>query len=331
MNNEKRPTVALIYGGRGRESEVSIKGKAHILPLIDQNTYNVLPIFIDKCGRWLIDEREIFLARGGFYSAESGEFYSIDCAFPLLHGDFGEDGRIQGALECADVPFVGCDTAAGAVCRDKSFVKIIAKSLGIPTLPHICLYADEGVDYAVRQAETRLSYPMFVKPARLGSSVGIGSAESREELISALTKAFSLCDKAVVEPLLHCKRELECGYFRVKGKELFTNAGEILLNGCYDYDKKYLSGDVRLAVRADVDSSVADSIREYSRRLVRTLGVRDLARVDYFLTDRGLYFNEINTMPGFTNDSLYLKMIEAAGIIGSDAINMLVESAISRV
>ena len=328
MGNERRARVCLIYGGCGHESEVSIKGKEHILPMIDENKFEPYCLFIDKAGRWLIDGREVFPGRGGFFFVEGQEYIKADCAFPLLHGDFGEDGRVQGALECAHIPYVGCDSLAGAVCRDKSFVKTIADSLDIPTLPHLLILRGEGIDYAVRICESRLGYPMFIKPARLGSSVGISKVESHRELISALAQAFCLGDRVIAEPCLTSKRELECGYFSAKGKELFTNPGEILLGGTYDYEKKYLTGDTRLATRADLLPDICDLVREYSRRLVRALGVRNLSRVDFFLSGDALYLNEINTMPGFTEGSLYLRMIETEGFSAAEAINLLIESAL---
>ena len=329
MNENNKVCFALIYGGRGRESEVSVRGKNHILPLFDQNTYHVIEIFIDKKGRWLIGGSEVFPHRGGFYCPESGELHKVDAAIPLLHGDFGEDGRVQGALDCVDIPYVGCDTLAGAVCRDKVFVKMIAEKLSIPTLPYRLILGREGIDYAVRVLEESLSYPMFIKPARLGSSLGASAAETRRQLISALTLAFTMVDRVIVEPCLTYKRELECGYFSVKSKELFTNPGEILHKGTYGYDEKYLSGEVGLAIRADVSDEIRDAVREYSRRLVRALGIRHLARVDFFLSDDGrLYFNEVNTMPGFTHSSLYAKMLEAEGIPKSEIFPRLIESII---
>ena len=185
------------------------------------------------------------------------------------------------------------------------------------------------MDYAVRMLEDAFSYPMFIKPASLGSSIGVGMAETRRQLISALTLAFTMVDRVIVEPCLTYKRELECGYFSVKSKELFTNPGEILHKGTYGYDEKYLSGEVGLAIRADVSDEIRDAVREYSRRLVRALGIRHLARVDFFLSDDGrLYFNEVNTMPGFTHSSLYAKMLEAEGIPKSEIFPRLIESII---
>lgn len=328
MDKNDKLRVGLIYGGRGRESEVSVRGKNYILPFFDKNKYSVLTIFIDKNGRWLIDGCEVFPHRGGFFCPESGEIHRVDAVIPLLHGDFGEDGRVQGALDCVDIPYIGCDTLAGAICRDKVFVKTIAEKLSIPTLPFRLVLRSEGIDYAVRNLEENMSYPMFVKPARLGSSVGVSAAETRRQLVSALTVAFTMAERVIVEPCLTNKRELECGYFSTKSKEIFTNPGEILYNGTYGYEEKYVSGDVGLAIRADVSDDVRDAVREYSRRLVRALGIRHLARVDFFLSGDRLYFNEVNTMPGFTDCSLYARMLEAYGICKGDIFPMLVESII---
>lgn len=328
--SDKRTTVALIYGGRGREREVSIRGRNHVLPLIDADKYEIIQIFIDKDGRWLTAEGEVCPHKGGFIYTETSEFFAVDCAIPLLHGDFGEDGRVQGALECADIPYVGCDVSAAAVCRDKVFVKTISRHIGLPTLPYLLTLRAEGIDYAVRQAEECFSYPMFIKPTSLGSSVGACAAESRRELISALTVAFTLTERVMIEPCLTDKRELECGYLGVKGKELFTNPGEILCEGLYGYEEKYSSDRVALAIRADLSDPHSEAIRRYSRQLVRALGVRDLCRVDFFLSGDDIYFNEINTMPGFTDGSLYARMIEAYGISEGELFSLLIDNCLSR-
>lgn len=322
---KKRVTVALIFGGRGYESEVSLSGRDFVLPILEKK-YNCLPILIDKSGRWMLQNTQVFPAERGFIT-EEGERIDVDCAIPLLHGDYGEDGSVQGALETARIAYIGCDTSASAVCRDKFFVKRIAIGLGIPTLPCVLALRCEGVDFAVRQAEGSFGYPLFVKPARLGSSVGARGAENRGELVHAISEAFSLCDRVIIEPRLTDKRELECGYFSANGKEIFTYPAEVLIKGNYGYEEKYLRGDTRLSVRADVDTDVAERIREYSRRLTRALGVRDISRIDYFLSCGELYLNEINTFPGFTSGSLYPRLIEAAGIPIGDALDMLIEQA----
>lgn len=329
MEKEKRLSVALLWGGRGHESEVSRRGKEHILPVLSEK-YDILSTFIDKNGDWNTEFGRVFATSGGLYCIEKQKFYAIDCAIPLLHGDFGEDGVVQGALENARIPYIGCDTSASAVCRDKSFVKTQAEWLGIPTLPHLLVFADEGADFALRRAEGEIGYPAFVKPARLGSSVGASAAYNRCELTRALSSAFSLCERVIIEPCLTEKRELECGYFSADGRELYTYPGEILLGGTYGYREKYLSGDTRLSIRADLHTEIADSIRDYSRSLVRALGVRDISRIDFFLSGERVYLNEINTLPGFTEGSLYAKMIEAAGVPLTELFGRLIRKAIDR-
>lgn len=328
---ETRKTVALIYGGRGYESEVSLRGAGNIRPIIEEK-YNCLPVFIDKEGRWLTEGKELFPAniggKGGFFCPKSGEFFAVDCAFPLLHGDFGEDGVVQGSLECASVPYVGCDVSGGAVCRDKAFLKAEAKELNIPTLPYLLAIKGEG-DIAER-AEREIGYPMFVKPARLGSSIGARSARDGCELLEALSNAFSLCDRVIIEPLLNSKRELECGYFGACGLEIFTSVGEIICQGFYDYESKYEHrGGVHVSAVAEVDDRVNRKIKEYSKRLVRFLGIRSLSRIDFFLSEDEIYFNEINTMPGFTGGSLYARLISAEGISEDKLIELLIEDALS--
>lgn len=327
---ETRKTVALIYGGRGFESEVSLRGERNIRPIIEKN-YDCLPIFIDKRGRWLNEGGELFPAniggRGGFFCPEKGELLTVDCAFPLLHGDFGEDGIVQGALESASIPYVGCDVSAGAVCRDKAFLKAAAKELNIPTLPYLLsLRGDKGV---ADRAERQIGYPMFIKPARLGSSVGARPARDRRELLGALDNAFSLCDRVIIEPLLNPKRELECGFLGVFGKEIYTDAGEIICRGFYDYDSKYEGdGEVKILPAAELNNSINRKIKDYAKRLVRFLGIRSISRIDFFLSGDRIYFNEINTMPGFTGGSLYARMLSARGISEDRLIRLLIEDAL---
>lgn len=330
MNNKIKPRVALIYGGRGYEREVSVRGKEHILPLIDRDRYDVYPIYIDAGGQWLYEGEEIFLANRSFYCPKRKFYQQLDLAFPLLHGDYGEDGMVQGALECAKIPYVGSDYKASAVCRDKYFVKTVAESLGIPALPYLLLLESEGVDYAVRRVEESFIYPIVVKPTCLGSSVGVYLADTKEALRHSLKKIFEISGRVIAEPYLEGKRELECSYFSTKGKELFTNPGEILCDGLYGYEEKYHKSCVELAIRADIEPSVCEAVREYSRRLVRTLGVRDISRVDFLFSKGKLYFNEINTFPGFTEGSLYARMIEAVGITERELLCRLIDNRLSE-
>ena len=325
---DNRPTVLLIYGGKGYERDVSVAGMENLLPKIDENRYRVLPLFIEPDGRWVMYEKEALLVRGGIIT--DGEFTKIDCAFPLLHGDFGEDGRVQGALDCACIKYIGCDTVTSALCRDKYIVKAVAKSLEIPTLPCILAIKGEDLDTVVSETREKFGYPVFVKPTSLGSSIGASTASSNEELISALLTAFSVSDRVIIEKCLSPKRELECGYFKAKGKEVFTKCGEILCEGFYSYHKKYSSPEVKTRAVADVGEEISLKIQEYSRRLVRALGIRDIARIDFFLSGEDIYFNEINTMPGQTKASLYAQMLAAAGVPENEFPNMLIEECLTR-
>ena len=322
-----RIKVAIIYGGRGFESEVSCRGKEHILPILEKS-YHTYPIFIDKDGRWLTCGRQIFAAYGGFIF-ESGERLYVDCAIPLLHGDYGEDGVVQGALENARIPYIGCDTICSAVCRDKTIVKAVAKSFNIPTLPCLTVCRGDEIESATRLCEEEFGYPLFIKPTRLGSSIGVARADNKTELWDALHSALRLCDRVMIEPCLTHKRELECGYFSAGGVEICSHPGEVLIDGVYDYDGKYKS-NTSLAVRADIPRDVARAIQDYSLRLARALGIRHISRIDYFLSDGRLYFNEINSMPGFTDGSLYPRMIEAEGICESELFSRLIDEVRPR-
>lgn len=330
-----KPRVMLIFGGRGHESEVSTRGAKHILPLIDREKYQVLPIFIDKSGAWLTERGdEVYPARLGGASGLflGGKIIPIDCAFPLLHGDFGEDGVVQGALQNAGIAYVGCNAMTSGMARDKATVKSVAERLCIPTVRWISVYRSDGICRVVRMAESEIGYPMFIKPACLGSSVGASGAECREDLTSALERAFTLSDKLIIESRLGQKRELECAYFSALGREIITEPGEILIDsGFYDYDEKYSDKScVSVKGRAELDEAVAGAIKSYSRALVRALGVRNLSRIDFFFSGERLYFNEINTMPGMTEGSLYPMMLGESGISPCEMVNSLIADGIER-
>lgn len=326
MTNNRR-TLALIYGGIGAEREVSISGMRFVLPLIDKEKYNILPVLIDTDSRWLINDDEVTLTPGGFIYRD--EFVPIDVAFPLLHGDYGEDGVVQGALDNALIPYVGCDTVSGGAARDKAVMKEVAASLDIPTLPWRLILASDDLDMAVLDAERTIGYPMFIKPSRLGSSVGTSFARNRESLIIAINTALRFGSRVIIEKMLSPLRELECAFLSVDGEEIFTPPGEILCDGFYDYNTKYSSGD-NTTSRADIPPEISSTLIDYSDRLVRAVGIRQIARIDFFLSEGRLYFNEINTMPGFTATSLYPRMIARAGIPPATLVERLIDGAMAN-
>ena len=330
MTNKKQ--IALFFGGRGYEHSVSVSGAKNLLSLIDRERYGVYTVFIEKSGKMRLTTPDLEVGEAVFpildegrcaLLTESGERLQIDCAFPLLHGDFGEDGSVQGLLASCRVPFVGSDTRASAICLDKAATKAFAEALGIPTVPWRLLTS--GEDY------TDLEPPLFIKPTGLGSSVGASPAHSRVELIAAIQNAASLGGgRVLAERLISPIRELECAYFSAQGEQIVSYPGEILSGGFYSYERKYSTEAAGTSARADVSRELAERMREYTRRLCRAIGVRHLARVDFFLSGDALYLNEINTMPGMTASSLYPRLLVGAGISPAEAINRMISDAIAE-
>ena len=315
--------IALIYGGEGHEHEISLSSASTVAELLDKEKYELLPILITKGGEWTF-------ANGGaptypvYYGGKSG-FLSdggiIECeaALPILHGECGEDGKIQGALETARIKFVGCKTLAGAVCSDKILTRAVADSLGIPGARWIYATKCDPLPEAVAEAERRLSYPMFVKPSGLGSSIGAGAARDRRELFRAITEARDLSrdGRILIEELVPIKYEIECAYFD-DGTPLFSASGVIDTGGSfYDFSRKYSNPDgIKISHGRLSDEKIKSQAESYARSLARALDLCGMARIDFFLTEEGdLYFNEINTVPGMTKTSLYPYLCEDAGVM----------------
>lgn len=330
----KRRRLALIYGGEGEEHEVSLAGAKSILPLIDTEKYSVLKIKIEQDGSlYRISDGGkktplSFIRRKNRGGALIGErFYPIAVAFPLLHGRLGEDGVVQGMLRMLRIPFVGCDTASGSLCFDKHLTKLVAKSIGIPVADHVLLLPDGDLDSTVEEAEQSIGYPLFVKPARQGSSVGAALAENRGALIAAVKTAMPYSEGGIlIEEAVTDKRELEVAYLSAGGRVTVTPPGEILCRGTYGYGEKYSRPSPTRAV-AEVSPDIAKKTEEYTLRLARALGVRALGRFDFFCDGERLLFNEVNTMPGFTDSSLYAAMLEKAGISRRELVSLLLDCA----
>lgn len=352
----KKPSVALIFGGMGKEHSVSVCGAPYLYSLIDRSRFNVIPILIEEDGTAtsasISDSGEIttdgtaahlfrMFGRGGVII--DGDFTPLAAAIPLLHGDFGEDGTVQGALATVGVPYIGCDGFAGSLCLDKIFSKIVAEHLGLPVAKYrYFTFSEKPADRpslasdsvkseiisTLGDIDSHLGYPIIIKPARLGSSVGISVANDREQLISALELAYGEGGGRILcEEFLPVLCEAECACLLFDDERIFTLPGKVKTDsGFYDYEKKYFGiGGTQTTANCEFSDEISSLIREYSERLVRLLGIRHLSRIDFLLTkDRGIIFNEINTFPGFTRDSLYPKLLDAAGISPADAINRLI-------
>ncbi len=325
--------IALIYGGTSSEHNVSIRGYEYIKELLKDSDYEILSVYIDRAGDWFVRLKGADIPAyptrkmgGSLYTGYG--FFKIDAAIPLLHGDGGEDGCVQGALEIAGVPYVGARVCASAICLDKTYTKTVAESLGIPTVSSVSFSRPTNTDEALAKCREILGFPMFIKARRLGSSVGVYPARNGEEFKNAFEQAMSDGKNLVlVEKLISKKRELECAFCEWRGERIITPPGEILVDGFYGYNEKY-SGQTRTMARSAVGEEVQKEIQKYSHTLADALELRHLARIDYFLTDEGILFNEINTFPGFTDESLYPKMLLEYGIDPARAIISFVEDAL---
>lgn len=362
--------IALIYGGRSGEHEISLISAASIARGIDKKN-TVTLIGITKDGTWFLqneseynrickdkdaslkieesDENKIYVVPGGknkAFRTKSGSL-DIDVVFPALHGTYGEDGTIQGLLDMADIPYIGCSTMASALTMDKEKTKQILKSSEIPVVPYICikrcdLNNSQRYDEIFQRCIDELGFPLFIKPCCAGSSNGANKAENAKEFSFYLMEAFSWDDKVLVEKSINA-REIECS---VTGNSTTANPnceaetvrayipGEILpTHTFYDFDAKYNDPDgAKLLIPADISTDLIETVRSTAVRAYKALDCSGLSRIDFFIDrDTGeLYLNEINTLPGFTSISMFPKMCEKAGLKFAELIKLLIEEAFLR-
>ncbi len=328
----KKKEIALLYGGMGAEHDISLLGAEYIKKVIDKKRFRLHPIFIDKSGEWYYGgDREkpvsVSLAPRGL--AVRGEMLKIDAAIPVLHGDFGEDGRVEGLLDCVGIPYIGCGVCAGAVGSDKYLAKCVAKSLEIPVARDILLVRGEDVSFAQLRAETEIGYPMIVKPTNLGSSFGVEKIVSPQDFRSAVSRAFSHSDRVIIEEYIEDVREIECAYFSAGGEVILPPPGEVRVRGVYDSHEKYSEESHAVCiVRAKLDPDMVELVREYTTLLAVALGVSGLSRFDFFYSAGTLIFNEVNTFPGFTEASLYAAMMDGAGVSPRELFSRLISGVL---
>lgn len=357
-----RLRVLLLFGGRSAEHDVSVLSAANVFRALDPAKYEVVPVAIRKDGAWLlcppdggafpaqVPERGTRIALlpggGGRYVTipDSGDAPPAsaplsagsavaDVVFPVLHGPFGEDGTVQGAAELAGVPYVGSDVLGSAIGMDKDVAKRLLRDAGLPIAPFRTFAAADPPTFAALVAA--LGRPVFVKPARLGSSVGIAKAATAEEFAAAVAEAFRHDSKILVEAFVP-GREVECGVLEHPDGSLFVSVpGEIVpsnRHGFYTYEAKYLdAAGAELKVPADLPDSIAAQVRDLSARAFRVLGSAGLARVDFFVgPDGAVTINEINTLPGFTAVSMYPRVLMASGIGYAQLVERLIAHALRR-
>jgi D-alanine-D-alanine ligase len=310
--------VVVLSGGRSSEHEVSLRSGASVAEGLAEAGHEVVPVLIGRDGRWSRDGEEVQLVPGrGLLEA--------DAAFPVLHGPFGEDGTVQGLLECLDVPYVGCDVLASALCMDKLSLK---RLLGFHEVPQVDFV--EAGEQGWRERAVGFGLPLWVKPSRLGSSVGISKVAAEGELDAAVELAARHDPRVIVEASAE-GREVECSVLGNEQPETSV-PGEIVAHAdWYDYEAKYSEGGMELVAPAPLEDATLARVRELAAQVFGLASCSGLARCDFFVLEGGeVLVNEINTIPGFTETSVFSKLFEATGISYPDICDRLVQLAIER-
>jgi D-alanine-D-alanine ligase len=370
MSGERKPRVAVVFGGRSSEHAISCVSAGSVLRAIDRDVYDVVPVGISPAGRWVlaadapdrmaiqgdalpeVDPGQAPVVLAGDPTAMAPQIVTtddvtvglghVDVVFPVLHGPYGEDGTIQGLFELADLPYVGSGVLASAVSMDKAYMKVVLAGAGLPVGPYVVVPPRRWFEDAegVRKAIAELGWPVFVKPARGGSSVGISKVHGPDDLDAAMALAQEWDPKVIVEAMI-AGREIECGV--LEGEPLLDGTptapqasvtAEIRVVGgreFYDFEAKYLEDSTELTVPADLPEEVATEVRRLSVAAFDALSCEGLARVDFFVSDNGtIVLNEVNTMPGFTPVSMFPSMWAASGVSYPDLIDRLLRTALRR-
>lgn len=365
QNPSGKPRVAVVFGGRSTEHAISCVTASSVLAVLDREKYDVVPIGITREGRWVLapDDPEKLAIHGGELPEVSASAQAVvlasdptrralvthepdaapqllrgvDVVLPLLHGPYGEDGTIQGLLEMAGVPYVGAGVFASAAAMDKQYMKLVLTGSGLPDIPHVVVTARQWEQdrAAVRESVASLGFPVFVKPARGGSSIGISKVHEIKELDDAIELARRADPKVIVEAMIE-GREVEVGVLESLdgGEPDVSVPAEIVVRGereFYDFDAKYLDDATRIDVPADLPADVVVQIQRLAAWAFEALSCEGLARVDFFVTHQGdVLVNEVNTMPGFTPTSVFPRLWAASGISYADLVDRLVQTALRR-
>lgn len=343
--------IAVIFGGKSAEFEVSLASATNIINALDREKYAPVLIGIDKQGEWFFNpsypsadvdlsgndyfagaERAYLSGRADVASRRSNRVLAhFDAAFPIVHGTYGEDGTLQGVLKAIDVPYVGPDVLGSAIAMDKAIAKTLFAAAGIPVAKSYTLYKHDARRPAFGEAAEALKLPLFVKPANAGSSVGVSRVSTEEEYRAALDEAFKYDNKILVEESVIGK-ELECAVLGNEEKKA-SPVGEIVAAAdFYSYDAKYInSAGASLRIPADIDAGTSERVRRLAVRACHAIHCEGLSRVDFLLSREGhLVLNEINTLPGFTSISMYPKLWEYAGLPEKELITRLISLAVQR-
>ncbi len=352
--------VGILYGGRSDEHDVSRCSAASVVSAIDRERFDVTAIGIDRDGRWYVQDEPVVVDDADFgrkmalekkgnwylnhfcdehklklYDMENGRKVSVDVIFPVIHGTYCEDGTLQGLLELAMVPYAGADITGSVLGMDKDIAKRLLRDSGVPVVPWITLNRelwDKERNDLILRAEEEFEYPLFVKPAAAGSSVGIKKAADREQLLEAVEYAFTFDMKVLIEKAIDA-REIECSVLGNNSPEVSVPGEIIPRHEFYSYEAKYIDDNgADLVIPADIDEILSRRIRDEALKVYSVLNCTGMARIDFFLHRKSndIYLNEINTLPGFTSISMYPKLWNYSGIEYTDLISRLIELGLER-
>lgn len=356
---KKKLRVAVIFGGKSAEHEVSLQSAKNVIDAMDKMKYEVVPIGITKKGEWILgDVASLFLNESdpkliklnksneglalvpgketqqliglnNYYPSTGPRQKGIDVAFPVLHGTYGEDGTMQGLLKLLDVPFVGAGVLGSAVGMDKDVMKRLLNAGGVPTAKFLVFSAVEEIKF--ENVETKLGLPFFVKPANLGSSVGISKVKTKKDFAVAVNKALEYDNKILIEEYI-AGREIECSVLGNENPEASLPGEVIPTHEFYSYEAKYIDEHgANFEIPAILPQETMKKIQDMAIKAFKVLNLEGMARVDFFLNENGeVIVNEVNTIPGFTKISMYPKLWEASGLPYSKLIDKLIELAIER-
>lgn len=348
----KKIRVGVIFGGCSPEHEISLLSGKNILSCLDSQKYEVIPIGIDKTGKWLLADKSLPMLdvnhpKTIHLNEKTGQEISLipgkktqlktehaatqlgvlDVIFPVLHGPMGEDGTIQGLLQFVGIPCVGAGVLGSALCMDKEMSKLLFKQLNIPTPDFLCFHAYEKDKIDYQKVVETLGTPVFVKPANAGSSVGIHKVRNEKDFHHAIADAFSYDRKILVEEAI-TGREIEVSVLGNESPKVSIPGEAIPNDEFYTYKAKYEEGGVEFVIPAQIPDSVTLKIQELAKRAFLGLSCQGMARVDFFVRGEEVFVNELNTIPGFTKTSAYPKLWEASGISNQELVDILIQLAL---
>ncbi|MEG0483681.1 MAG: D-alanine--D-alanine ligase [Acinetobacter sp.] len=350
----RKVRVGIVFGGKSSEHRVSLQSAQNIVDAIDKQKFDISLIGIDQDGRWRILDATHYLENGNdpklislaprensdqrhtsqplVFEIENAQgLPKLDVVFPIIHGTLGEDGALQGMLKMLDLPFVGSDVLSSAVCMDKDVTKRLLQGSGIAVAPFLTVHSYNPYEISFQEVQNALGLPVFVKPANQGSSVGVSKVENEQEYLKALDYAFEYDEKVLIEKFIK-GREIECGVLGNYYPKASVCGEVVVKSSFYSYEAKYIDNQSsEVVIPALISEEESKKLRDISIKAFKVLGCLGLARVDFFLTEKGeILLNEVNTLPGFTNNSMYPKLWENTGISYSELITQLLELALER-